>query len=51
MIQCEENIQLETLITNKGLTFTDDCAYIELGDRPEDIGREKKVIIIRKVWN
>ena len=50
-IQCEEDIQLEALITKQGLKFKDDCAYIELGDKPEDIDREKKVIIRRKVWN
>ena len=51
IIQCEEDIQLEALIIKEGLKFKDDCAYVELGDKPEDIDSYKKVIIMRrKVW-
>lgn len=48
-IQCEEDIQLKAFIRKEKLTFTDDCAFIELGDTPEDIDQDKEVVIIKKV--
>ena len=37
------------LIRDKGFKFKEGCAYVELGNKKEDIDANKKVIIVKKV--
>lgn len=47
-IKSDEGVQLEALIKRKRLRFKPGCAFIELGDKPQDIDRGKEVIVVKR---